>query len=145
MAVIRADVLLAGLAGAHSRSARGASFMQLARAPGWAKKPYVLKNAPHTIVSPHPGQIQIRVAFGAVGKSMKGSKGFKDGLPIVAATVKERITGFKAPFALPEEEYPSKVKHTVHTMEELQRMLAEIEKRRGVPPTRTAIPAPAFR
>jgi len=123
MVAIRADVILAGISGAVARGARGASFMQLAKAPGWAKKPYVLKNAPYTIVSPHPGQLEIRADFGSIARLHKGEKGFKEGLPIIAYHVKKELTGTSEPDSMAREDYPSKMRRTVHTYDEIVSIL----------------------
>lgn len=108
----------------------GSKAMQI-YAPGgmwWSKKSIIARNAPFTIDSPHLGQAEGRVNFGEVALTAKGSKGFKEGLPIVAYTVKERVIGYKAPDRMSPEDYPSKKFHTVHTLAELKRIVREKKK-----------------
>ena len=95
----------------------------------WSKKPAYLRNLPYTNVSPHAGQIEVRIHFGRLAKEAKrvgevGTKGkFIDGLPGAAAYIHKKMKGFRAPHALPKEAYPSRARRTYHTIEELERML----------------------
>jgi hypothetical protein len=52
-------------------------------------------------------------------------RGFEDGLPCVAARVRATMTGYRAADSMPPEQYPSRVKPSFHTAEELRRMLEE--------------------
>lgn len=149
MTVVRGDILIAGVVSggkAMARWQRGAKFMQI-YAPGrmfWSKKPIIMRNAPFTIESPHLGQIQVRVQFGELAKTIKGQHGFRNGLPLAAATIQERLRGWKAPDRMVPEEYPSKLKHTIHTIEELKRMERELRQRARAypvtPPAGGAVP-----
>ena len=102
------------------------SGIQLVTKPvPWSKKPAYLRNQPYTAVTPHKGQIQTRVEFGKKARAHKGEKGKKEGLPIIAYYIKKEFKGYKAPDRLSEKEYPSKIRHTFHTLEELEAMLKE--------------------
>jgi hypothetical protein len=123
-------VLNAGTA-AEPRWRFGAKTVQI-YAPGgmwWSKKALIIRNAPYTIESPHPGQIEVRVRFGEIAREHKGERGFKEGLPIIAWHIKDKLTGFKAPHRMKPEDYPSRKFRTVHTLDELKAKLREIETR----------------
>jgi len=141
MTAVRGDIVLAGVISggkAMARWQRGAKFLQI-YAPGrmfWSKKAIISRNAPFTIESPHLGQIQVRIQFGELAKTVKGQHGFRNGLPLAAATIQERLKGYKAPDRMAPEEYPSKHFHTIHTLEELKRMERELRaKARAYPAT----------
>lgn len=124
MALLRGSVVFAAALGAMpARPAIATTGVQLCKAPWWSKKPFYLRNPPYTILSPHKGQIETRVKFGELASAAKGTKGFKEGLPAVAAEVRKGMKGFKAPSRLAPEEYPSRARRTVHTLEELKAML----------------------
>jgi len=107
-----------------TRAQASAAGVQIVLKPvPWSKKPAYLRNLPYTNVSPHPGQVETRIHFGEIARRYKGSKGFEDGLPIVAAKIKKEMKGFKASRALSKEAYPSKHRRTFHTIDELKRML----------------------
>jgi len=108
-----------------SRAQASAMGVQLVTRPvPWSKKPSYIRNQPYTAVRPHEGQIQTRIHFGRLAKECKGMKGFGEGgLPIVAAELKTRMKGFRAPAAMSKEMYPSKLRRTLHTVEELEAML----------------------
>jgi len=95
----------------------------------WAKKMFWLRNAPYT-VGPyaHDGQIEIRLFFARAAKQAKGEKGLKDGLPPAAYHVKAKVTGYKAPHGMSPEEYPSKIRRTAYTAEDLE----AIARKRGL-------------
>jgi len=102
------------------------SGVQLVTRPvAWSKKPAYLRNQPYTAVRPHKGQIEARINFGRIASKHKGEKGFRDGLPVIAYYVKTEMKGYRAPSRLAEEEYPSKKRRTLHTVEELEAMLKE--------------------
>jgi hypothetical protein len=99
----------------------------------WADKEAWLRNPPHTAVNPTPGQMEIRYAFGEIAKKAKDKKGIvaitkgkKTGkrVPIGAALIAEELTNKTAPSRLSPEEYPSKLRRTVHTLAELREMYA---------------------
>lgn len=98
----------------------------------WAEKEAWLRNPPHTAVNPTPGQMEIRIKFGATAQAAKGqrglraiTKGKKTGkvVPAVAAHIAENLQG-PVPSRLSPDEYPSKLRRTVHTLEELKEMYA---------------------
>jgi hypothetical protein len=129
MAPIRADVLLAGIAGAHSRRARGASFIQLARAPWFAKKPFVLRNAPYTIVAPHMGQVEQRIALAETAKVAHEQGQINiEGLPGAAGFVKITLKDKKRPHRMEPAKYPSRIQRTYHTYDELLKILRQYEE-----------------
>jgi len=140
MAVIRADVLIAGLAGPVPRTARGASVMVLAKAPAWAKKPFVLKNAPHTIVAPHDGQKEIWADFGAIAKAHKGTTGKIEGLPPIAYFIRKELKGAEEPDKIKDpKDYPSRkrVRYEQITAELSRKgKTTWLAMHRGVPPVR---------
>ncbi|MEM4065760.1 MAG: hypothetical protein QXV17_02740 [Candidatus Micrarchaeaceae archaeon] len=98
----------------------------------WAEKESWLRNPPYTAVHPTPGQMEIRIKFGETAHAAKGqrgtraiTKGKKTGkiVPAVAAHIAENPLGL-APSRLDPELYPSKLRRTVHTLEELKEMYA---------------------
>lgn len=95
----------------------------------WAKKMFWLRNAPYT-VGPyaHDGQIEWRLKFAEAAHQAKGEKGLKDGLPPAAYHVREKLTGKKASKRMSPEEYPSKIRRTAYTAEDLK----AIAKKRGI-------------
>ena len=122
MVLVRASTfgqMLVG--GAIPRALIGASGMVIAQRGRmiWAKKNVIVKNAPYTIEAPHPRQAEMRVAFGKVASTAKGSKGLSpEGLPQAAAKVKAN----KNKFALTKP-YAPKARKSFHTIEELEKML----------------------
>jgi len=132
--LLRASTFVRGVAGvAEPRSRIGAKAVQVVNAGRmhWSTKPVFFRNAPYTIENPHEGQIEVRLEFARIAKGAEGCTGFVDGLPCVAATIKREMKDkYKAPGRLPETQYPSKIKRTFHTAEELEKMLEEIKKRR---------------
>jgi len=127
---------------AEPRWAFGAKAMQV-YAPGgmfWSRKSVIARNAPYTIESPHAGQIEARINFGEIASRHKGEKGFREGLPIIAYHIKTEMSGYKAPHAMRPEDYPSKKFHTVHTLDELKRMLEA--KLKAAAPARYTAPPP---
>jgi len=132
--LLRASTFVKGVSGvAESRANMGAKAVQVVNAGRmfWSSKPTFFRNAPHTIENPHLGQIETRLTFADIASRAKGCRGFEDGLPCVAARIKREMEGYRAADRLPEEEYPSKVKRTVHTAEELRKMLEEVARRRA--------------
>ena len=133
--LLRPQTLIAGFGKALPRNAIGAKGVQIYSPGGmfWSKKALIVRNAPYTIESPHLGQIETRLTFGDIARSARGCRGFEDGLPCVAARIRQAMTGYRAADRLPEDQYPSKVKRSFHTMEELRRMLEEKAGRVQVP------------
>jgi len=135
--LLRPQTIIAGYGKALPRNAIGAKGVQI-YGPGamfWSKKALIMRNAPYTIESPHLGQIETRLTFADVASSARGCRGFEDGLPCVAARVRAAMRGYRAADSMPEDQYPSKVKPSFHTAEELRAMLEEkaARVRAGVP------------
>jgi hypothetical protein len=104
----------------------------------WAEKAAWFRNVPVTAVVPTPGQIETRIHFGELAKKAKedGKTGTK-GKPALseklgryfvgsAAYIADNMRGFRATRRLAPEAYPSKLRKTVHTLEELKAMLAKL-------------------
>jgi len=126
MALIRAQTFFAGVTGqADPRNRIGAKGIQVYGAGGmfWSKKSVIIRNAPYTIESPHLGQIETRLTFADIAKDAKGCRGFEDGLPCVAARIKSAMKGYRSADRMPEDMYPSRVKPSFHTVDELRAML----------------------
>ena len=94
----------------------------------WARKGAWLRNPPYT-VGPwaHLGQLEVRIAFGEAARQAKGEKGLKDTkygpLPPACAHVIDKVTGYKAPDRLSAEAYPSRIRRTAYTVEQLKRFM----------------------
>jgi len=130
--LIRSTTLLAGLTGKpESRSELSTGIQLVGRGRvAWAKKSFWFRNAPYT-VGPwaHDGQIQVRLTFADAAHRAKGRKGLApDGLPWAAHEVKTALTGYRASRAMSPEEYPSKIRRTAYTAEELE----SIARKRGI-------------
>jgi len=144
MTVIRGQVLLAGTSEKlDPRHRITVSGVQVVRSGGmwWAKKPAFLRNIPWTAVSPHLGQLETRIHFGHLAKEAKatGRVGTRTspyrGFVGAAGYIQETMKGYRAADRMDPEEYPSRRRRTIHTLEELERML---EEKTGRP-----LPAPA--
>ena len=135
--LLRPQTILAAFGAASPRNAIGAKGVQL-YAPGgmfWSKKAMILRNAPYTIENPHLGQIETRLQFADIASRARGERGFMDGLPIVAYRIREGMTGYRAADRMDPEAYPSRIKRTFHTAEDLRRMLeVKAAARRAAPP-----------
>ncbi|WP_297553036.1 hypothetical protein [Thermococcus sp.] len=125
MAKIRPQTLVAGLAGKatpmNNIGAKG-FYIQSVGARWWVKKSgAILANLPYTIESPHKGQVDVRVKFGEIAHETKG-------MPLAERlrVIRERMSGYKSPYAMNPEEYPSK-KRGYHTLAQLKAMLGETE------------------
>jgi hypothetical protein len=102
----------------------------------WAEKASWFRNPPVTAVHPTQGQIEVRVRFGELAKEAKarGEVGTRTspklstrlGKYLVgsAAYIADNMAGYRAPNALRPEEWPSRLKRTYRTLEELKAMLA---------------------
>lgn len=88
----------------------------------WSKKPVIIANAPYTINSPTDGQADVRIQFGETARQTHGMNGKVNGLPAPAAYMQENFH-YHSPFASPPDKYPSKMHHTLHTVEELREKL----------------------
>lgn len=130
--LLRASTFVKGALGiAEPRNAIGAKGVQIVNAGRmfWSRKSVFPRNAPYTIENPHLGQIETRLTFADIASRAKGCTGFENGLPCVAARIKEAMKGYRAADSMPPEEYPSKIKRSFHTADELRRMLEEKAKR----------------
>jgi hypothetical protein len=97
MTLLRGRVILAAAApGIEPRWQIVTTGIQLCKSPPWAKKPFYLRNPPIHAVNPSPAQKQVRATLGSLASAKKGSKGFENGLPVVAAAVKAGLKGKKA-------------------------------------------------
>jgi hypothetical protein len=100
----------------------------------WAEKPMWFRNVPYTAVHPTLGQLETRIHFGELASAAKGTKGLQTvttgpsagkRLPGAAKTIAERMPGYRAPNRLEPTEYPSKLRRTLHTLEELRALAAK--------------------
>jgi len=132
--LLRASTFVRGVVGvAEPRSKMGAKAVQVVNAGRmhWSSKPVFFRSAPYTIENPHEGQIEVRLEFAKNAKAAAGCRGFVDGLPCVAAAIRNAMKDkYKAPGRLPKSQYPSRIKRTFHNVSELEKMLEEIKKRR---------------
>ena len=131
MVLVRMTSIIAGLTGkpeARYELSTGLQLVGRGRVK-WAKKAFWLRNAPYT-VGPyaHDGQIEVRLKFAEAAHQAKGRKGLdpETGLPWAAAEVKRKLKGYRAPDRMSPEEYPSKIRRTAFTEEDLK---AEAAKR----------------
>ena len=121
MAKLDPGVLITGLlAPEQSRPAYMLSAIGVVvkRAPWWSRKPILITKMPYTNINPHTGQMEIRVELGKAARSAKGKT-----LPEVWETVRRALKGKKMPDRLPLDMYPSKMRRTWHTLEELEQKL----------------------
>ena len=97
----------------------------------WADKAAWFRNPPYTAVNPHLGQLEIRREFGKTAKTTKGTRGLQvvtkgraagKALPGAAKTIAETLTGRTMPHSLPPDQYPSRLRRTLHTLDELEVM-----------------------
>ena len=101
----------------------------------WAEKAAWFRNVPWTAIEPTLGQLEVRIHFGELAKKAKelGAVGTREkpafskelGRSFVgaAAYIADNMKGFRAPHAIPKEEYPSKKQRTFKTYEERKREL----------------------
>ena len=125
--LLRPQTIIAGYGNALPRNNIGAKGVQIYGPGGmfWSKKALIMRNAPYTIEAPHLGQIETRLNFADIAKSARGCRGFEDGLPCVAARIRQAMRGYRAADSLPKDQYPSRVKPSFHTVDELRIMLEE--------------------
>jgi len=113
----------------------------------WAEKEAWLRNPPHTAANPTLGQLEIRKEFGEAAKKAKEAKLTKGlhvatkgkaagkALPGAAAYIADTLAEKLMPHRLPPEQYPSKLRRTLHTLNEITLMyeakLKEVEKGGG--------------
>ena len=97
----------------------------------WSTKDVILRKPPYTINEPTAGQADVRRQFGITAQGFKGDTGTINGLPAVAFDMQQNFH-YKSPFSLPPEQYESRSRHTLHTLEQLQAMI-EKKKTSTVP------------
>jgi hypothetical protein len=102
----------------------------------WAEKAAWFRNAPVTAIFPTTGQIETRIHFGELAKRAKEERktGTREkparserlGRNFVgaAAYIADNMYGFRAPTRIAPEEYPSRLRKTYRTLEELRGLLA---------------------
>jgi hypothetical protein len=140
MVLVRANFVMAAISGELTRrSDLARSAMQLVARGNmwWAKKAAWFRNVPYTAVYPTVGQLEVRVHFARLAKEAKSagetgtrtkhvmSDRLKREFVGAAAYIADKMYGFKAPHAMRPEEYPSRLRRTVHTAEELEQMLRQ--------------------
>ncbi len=109
MAMLRSSTVMAGLIGIGSATPR-------------SRKPVLIKNAPYTINTPHKGQAELRIAFGEAAKEAHNRGQINiNGLPGAAGYIEEQT--FNVPDKIPKDKYPSRMRHTYHTLDELKDMI----------------------
>jgi hypothetical protein len=127
---IRAATVLAGLSGVQPMNNVGAKGMYIQSVGGrwWVKrKGAILANLPYTIENPHPGQIEVRVKFGAIASGTAGMP-LSERLQIIA----ERMRGYRAPHRIDDpNQYPSRKRRSFHTVAELESLLRKKLAQRG--------------
>jgi hypothetical protein len=117
-----------------------------------AKKAAWFRNVPYTVWNPTTGQLETRYYFGMLAKEAKarGEVGTRDRprqstrlgefFYGSAAYIADHMAGFRAPHRLSPEEWPSRRRRTLRTLDGVE---AEL-RARGVEP-RTIFAAPAGR
>ncbi len=133
--MLRPQTLIAGLTpGATPRNQFGAKAVQICTAGGmtWAKNPYFLRNAPHTIEHPTIKQLAIRIRLGNLAKEARvagKTKIFYNGLPGAAGYVQEHKDEFERVVSgLPSQRTARKSYHTLEQLKEMyERKKKELE------------------
>ena len=99
----------------------------------WAEKEAWLRNPPHTAANPTLGQLEVRIQFGELARTAKGTKGLqtittgpKAGkkVPGAAKVIAERMYGYRAPHREDPSRWESRLRRTLHTLDELKAMYA---------------------
>jgi hypothetical protein len=137
MVLLRPTAVLASVTGAFPRRSELALYgMQLVGKGNvwWAEKASWFRNVPVTAVYPTPGQIETRIQFGELARRAKetGQVGTRTspklstrlGRYLVgsAAYIADNMAGFRASKRMAPEQYPSKLRRTLRTLEELKTM-----------------------
>lgn len=132
MVLVRPTVITAALTGTFpARPALPLFGMQIVSRGNvhWAEKAAWFRNVPYTAVYPHDGQIEARIRFGELAREAKArgeinkvSKRLGKWLPGAAAYIADNMAGYRAPSAMPKEQWPSTTKRTLRTLEELKSM-----------------------
>jgi hypothetical protein len=130
---LRASAFLAGAGKASPMSSLGANAV-IIKTPGrmtWCNKSIIIANAPYTIESPSAGQAAQRIRFGEIARGAKGQRGLDaaTGLPKAAAMTMQGARG-PTGHAVPPEQWPSKIKGSYHTLEQLKSAFGQMSGRR---------------
>jgi hypothetical protein len=138
MVLVRPTTVLATVTGAFPRRSELALYgMQLVGKGNvwWAEKASWFRNVPVTAVYPTPGQIEARIQFGELAREAKakGETGTREnpklskrlGKYLVgsAAYIADNMAGFRASKKMAPEQYPSRLRRTLRTLEELKAMM----------------------
>jgi len=130
MTVLKPQVIVAGsFTPQESRPEASANGVVIARVGRmtWTKRwaGIYIKNMPFTAVFPHKGQEEIRAYFGykAHTRPDEYKSGLKDGLPPVAAYLKQEMKNKRAKHRKDPKEYPSKLRRTFNRAEDLAKKL----------------------
>jgi hypothetical protein len=137
MVLVRPTAVLATMTGAFPRRSELPLYgMQLVGKGNvwWAEKTAWFRNVPVTAVYPTPGQIETRIRFGELAKRAKaeGKTGTRASPALStrlgryfvgsAAYIADNMAGFTASRRLAPEQYPSRLRRTLRTLEELKAM-----------------------
>jgi hypothetical protein len=137
MVLVRPTTVLATVTGAFPRRSELALYGLQIVGKGnvwWAEKASWFRNVPVTAVYPTPGQIETRIHFGELARRAKetGQVGTRTspklssrlGRYLVgsAAYIADNMAGFTASKRMAPEQYPSKLRRTLRTLEELKAM-----------------------
>ena len=130
---LRGSTFLAGAGKAAPMSSVGANAV-IVKSPGrmtWSNKSIIIANAPYTIESPSAGQMAQRIRFGEIARGAKGQRGLDPatGLPKAAAMTMQGARG-PTGHAVPPESWPSKVRGSFHTVEQLKAAFGQASGRR---------------
>jgi len=143
MTLVRPSVLMAALGGAFpGRQELALTGMQIVGKGNvrWAKKSAWFRNVPVTAVYPTVAQMEVRVAFAnmareAKEKNMTGtrakpaySKRLEREFVGAAAYIADNFYGFKSANRKSPEEYPSRLRKTLHTADELEAILSKAKR-----------------
>lgn len=130
MVLVRPTVITAALTGTFPARPELPLFGMQLVARGrvyWAEKAAWFRNVPYTAIYPHPGQIEARIRFGELAREAKArgeinkvSTRLGKWLPGAAAYIADNMAGYRAPSAIPREQWPSTTRRTYRTMEELR-------------------------
>jgi hypothetical protein len=137
MVLLRPTAVLASVTGAFPRRSELVLYgMQLVSKGNvwWAEKAAWFRNVPVTAVYPTPGQIETRIQFGELAREAKtkGETGTKANPKLSkrlgryfvgsAAYIADNMAGFRASKRMAPEQYPSRLRRTLRTLEELKAM-----------------------
>lgn len=137
MVLVRPTAVLASISGAFPRRSELPLYgMQIVGKGNvwWAEKAAWFRNVPVTAVYPTEGQIETRIHFGDLAREAKarGEVGTRTNPKLStrlgkyfvgsAAYIADNMAGFRASKRMSPEQYPSKLRKTLRTLEELKAM-----------------------